>query len=37
MKAKTKYKTLKWITIILTPIYFLSISTIFALLKIDDI
>lgn len=37
MKAKTKYKILKFITIIGTPIYFFAISAIFALLKVDDI
>lgn len=37
MKAKTKYKLLKWIIIIGTPIYFFLISSFFALLKVDDI
>lgn len=37
MKAKTKYKILQFITIIATPIYFFTISAIFALLKVDDI
>lgn len=37
MKAKAKYKILKFITIIGTPIYFFVISAVFALFKVDDI
>lgn len=37
MKAKTKYKLLKWTTIIGTLLYFLLVSSFFALLKVDDI
>lgn len=37
MKAKTKYNIIKSVVICGTPIYFLSISCFFALLKVDDI
>lgn len=37
MKAKTKYKLLKWTTIIGTLLYFLLVSSFFVLLKVDDI
>lgn len=37
MKAKTKYKITKWVLFFAIPLYVFIITSIFALLKIDDI